>query len=280
MKTYTDSEKAQQLRENVVTTADLRFYPHTDENDHLTYLPSVTTILDRAAPKDPFLIEWFKRMPAQEQDIHVRKAAQEGSNVHDALERYGLGHELNLYYTNLSTGEQYQTYSMKEWGMICKGVECLNMLRKINKTFKVILVEQKLASPTLGYAGTCDLVVKVGREHWLIDYKTSNSLSDTMHNQTIAYADLIKDQLNINIKRRFILWLKANTRTYNETKMNGKGWQLVEHTDDQLDREMWNMYLKIYQTKYGAIDKPHITVFPSVLSQDNPYFEVDYKNIL
>lgn len=282
MKKYRDSDEAQTLKNltNVVTTNDLRFYPYELEDNTTAYLPSVTTILDKAAPKNEMLIKWFKDMPSAEQAIHVQKAAEEGSNVHNALEQYVLGHDVNLFCTNEYTGESYQCYSMKEWEMVGRGVEALNMLKKLYPRMKIHLVEQKLASAQLGYAGTCDLVVKVGREHWLIDYKTSNSLSDTMCQQTIAYTDLLKDILNINIKRRFILWLKANTRKYNEKNMSGKGWSLVEHTDDELDRELWSTYLKIFNHKFLTSTKPNIKTFPSTFSHETPYFQEDYSNLL
>ena len=259
---YSNEEQAKVYTQGTVSTADLRFYPKELDGE-LHYLPSVTTIIDKAAPKHDQLIQWFKQMPAQEQAIHVAKAANEGSNVHNALELYAQGHPVKMFCVNEYTGEERQCYSMKEWEMIGRGVSALNTLKMLYSDFKVILVEQKLANAKLCYAGTCDLVVYADKQYWLIDHKTSNSLSDTMHQQTFAYKQLIKEELNIKISRRFILWLKANTRTYNQDKLQGKGWQLVEHTDDKMDKKLWDMYLFIFKEKYGNSLKPSIKTFPS-----------------
>jgi len=57
--------------------------------------------------------------------------------------------------------------------------------------------------------------------------------------------------------------LKANTRTYKPEKLQGKGWQLVEHTDEKIDKKLWDSYLFIFKEKYGDSLHPSIKTFPS-----------------
>lgn len=267
-KKYRDEEQAIARPTGEITTNDLRFYPFTLPDGTIKYLPSVTTILDRAAPKHPQLLHWFKEMPKQAIDQIVTKAADEGSNVHQAIETYLYGHEVSIYCYDTTTGEQMQCYSMKEWDMICKGVAAINTLYKLDPDMKVLGIELKLANPALGWAGTCDLVVNFLGQNCIIDHKTSNALSETYSQQTFAYKELVEQQLGIKIERRFILWLKAKTRTYKPEKLQGVGWQLVEHKDNELDKELWYHYYNVFTKKFSS-DKPSIKTYPATLSMTN-----------
>jgi hypothetical protein len=269
---YRDEEQAILRPTGEITTNDLRFYPYPLPDGSIKYLPSVTTILDRAAPKHPQLLHWFKEMPKQAIEQIVRKAADEGSNVHQAIETYLMGHEVSIYCVDGMTGEQYQCYSMKEWDMICKAVAAINTLYKLDPNLKILGIELKLANPALGWAGTCDLVVEFMGQVCIIDHKTSNALSETYSQQTFAYKELVEQQLGIKVERRFILWLKAKTRTYKPEKLQGIGWQFVEHKDVDFDKDLWYQYFHIFNKKYSS-DKPSIKTYPATLSMTN---NIDY----
>ena len=67
---------------------DSRFYK-TENGD---YYPSVTTILG-FYPKNKFFESWLKDV-GHNSDIIVRRASEEGTQVHDAIERFLKGEEI------------------------------------------------------------------------------------------------------------------------------------------------------------------------------------------
>jgi hypothetical protein len=279
-KKFKDVESATLLPQTrTVVSADLRFYPKLQDDGSFVYLPSVTTILSKAAPTHPQLIEWFKGMSQQAIDYVVNKASDEGSQVHQAIETFLKGYPVDMYCADPQTPEDfntYQCYSMKVWEMISRFVSFYFTCKSIDPDFKVLFIEQKLASEELGYAGTCDLVVSLLGETWMIDHKTSNQLSDTYGQQTWAYKQLIESELGIKVDKRAILWLKAKTRTYKPDKLQGKGWQLVVHKDDVVDKMLWDSYTTIFGTKFNK-EKPHSKSFPATFSLNEVYLGTDVE---
>jgi hypothetical protein len=105
----------------------------------------------------------------------------------------------------------------------------------------VIANETFLVGP--GYAGTADLICEVGRETWLIDYKTSAGVYTNYHLQTAAYAQAAEETGGIPVTRRGVLWLKTGTK---------KGYQLVE--SDHTFRDDYSVFLackEIYHREHG-----------------------------
>ena len=131
------------------------------------YYPSVTSIL-QYFPKDKFFESWLKDM-GYNADIVLEKAGREGSQVHDAAEKLVKGEEVRWL-----NEDGTARYSLQVWEMILKFHE---FWTTINPELK--LIEEFVYSDTHQYAGTADLVVKINKEIWLIDLKTSNSLHDS-----------------------------------------------------------------------------------------------------
>ena len=91
-----------------VNFLDTRFYKKGEK-----YYPSITSVL-QYFPKNKFFENWLKDV-GHNSEIIVRKAANEGTQVHEAIEAYLLGEEitwLNEY------GEA--KYSMDVWKNILK----------------------------------------------------------------------------------------------------------------------------------------------------------------
>lgn len=202
---------------------DERFYTIDGEN----FFPSVTTILD-VYPKGYGFSQWLKDVGVNADEI-VARAAESGSKVHDAIDRYLKGHEV--------VWEQH--VSFEEWKMILKFVEFWT-------TYKPILYSSEFAmcDPELGYGGTIDIVCEIEGEIWLIDTKTSNAIHKSYELQLAAYATMWnKRNAPQHIQRTGIMWLKAATRGEDKSgkKIQGNGWQVKE-----FDRDYFHAY-KIFE---------------------------------
>jgi hypothetical protein len=192
-----------------VNIMDNRFYNRNND-----YYPSVTSIL-QFMPKGKFFETWLKDV-GHNSDIIARKAADEGTQVHDAIERYLLGEKIQWLDEN-----DCSNYSLDVWKLILK-------FHDFWTTVKPVLIESEihLFSDQYKYAGTCDLVVEIDGVRWLLDIKTSNSIHTAMDLQLAAYAQAWNETFEEKIERTGIIWLKSSKRK--EGKLQGKGWEIYE----------------------------------------------------
>ena len=197
-----------------ITLTDSRFYQRNKE----TYYPSVTTVLSYF-PKGKFFESWLKDVGANA-DVIMRRAGNEGTQVHEAIEAYLKGEEIHWL-------DQWgkTKYSLLVWKMILKFVDFW-------ETYKPTLVESEVHvfSDELKIAGTADLILEIDGELWMVDIKTSNYLHDTYDFQLACYTQGWNECFERPIERMGILWLKASTRGESKKKdiIQGKGWQLKE----------------------------------------------------
>lgn len=200
------SEDAQQI-----TLPDSRYYRRNGK-----YYPSVTYVLSYY-PKGKFFENWLKQVGFSA-DYIVKKAAEEGTQVHELCEEYLNGKELNF----LNEYGKPQ-YNPDVWQMFLRFVEFWD-------TFNPTLVETEvhIFSDVLKVAGTCDLIVEINGETWLLDIKTSNQLQTVYELQTAVYGQCYEECFGKKIDRFGILWLKSSKRGHKKDKMQGKGWEVVE----------------------------------------------------
>jgi len=192
-----------------VNIMDNRFYSRNND-----YYPSVTSIL-QFMPKGKFFETWLKDV-GHNSDIIARKAADEGTQVHDAIERYLLGEKIQWLDEN-----DHSNYSLDVWKLILK-------FHDFWTTVKPTLIESEihLFSDQYKYAGTCDLVVEIEGVRWLLDIKTSNSIHTSMDLQLAAYAQAWNETFKEQIEKTGIIWLKSSKRK--EGYLQGKGWEIYE----------------------------------------------------
>jgi hypothetical protein len=210
-----------------VNVLDQRFYRRNEE-----YYPSVSSILNYF-PKNQFFHSWLKDV-GHNSDIIAAKAAAEGTQVHNAVESFINGNEINWI-------DEYGNaiYSLDVWKMILKFAEFWNTHKP-----ELIATEYHLFSDNHKYAGTADLIVKLKGKVWLMDVKTSNSLHTSYDLQLASYAKAWNETHDTPIEETGILWLKAATRGEGKgDAIQGKGWQLK--TIGDIDRN-FEMFLKIY----------------------------------
>lgn len=193
-----------------ITLPDSRYYRRNGQ-----YYPSVTYVLGYY-PKGKHFEEWLKNM-GRSADYIVRKAAEDGTKVHEMSESYLNGEEVNFL-------NQYGTpqYDPDIWLMFLRFVEFWETYNP-----KLIETEVHLFSDELKVAGTCDLVCEIDGKIWLLDLKTSNHIQTTYEIQTAVYGQCYEECYGKKIDNYGILWLKSSKRKLNVEKMSGKGWEVV-----------------------------------------------------
>ena len=214
-----------------VTLPDSRYYRRNGE-----YYPSVTYVLS-SYPKGKHFEDWLKNM-GRSADYIVKKAAEDGTQVHDLVEQYLLGEEINFLnkYDN-------PAYNPDIWLMFLRFVEFWETYNP-----KLIETEVHLFSDELKVAGTCDLICEIDDKLWLLDVKTSNHMQSTYELQTSIYGQCYKECYGKDIDNYGILWLKSSKRGPRKDKLQGKKWEVYE-SPRSIDEN-----LKIYSNVRALFD--------------------------
>jgi hypothetical protein len=195
----------------MITMPDSRYYRRNGE-----YYPSVTYVLSYY-PKGVHFENWLKKVGYASEHI-IKKAAEEGTQVHEMIEQYLNGNELSFL-----NKHGYPQYNPDIWVMFLRFVEFWETY-----TPKLIETEIHLFSDELKVAGTCDLVCEIEDELWIIDFKTSNQMHTIYDLQTAVYSQCYKECYNKEVKHSAVLWLKSSKRKLNKKKMTGKGWEIIK----------------------------------------------------
>lgn len=219
------------------------------------YYPSVTSILEYMPP-DPFLLDYMKMM-GKNMDILRDRAATEGTQVHEAIEKLLSGEKIEW-----QDDWGNARYNLKVWQMILK-------FSDFYKTYSptTIASEMFVYSDTLKYAGTADYVCELDGDVWLIDFKTSTTLSESYKLQLAAYSHALKECKGIEVAKAGILWLKAATRKRSNKKgvYQGEGWQIVENTEMEKSFRTFNLVREMYNV-YNPVVEPYTKSYPTEIS--------------
>lgn len=232
-----------------ITILDTRYYRRKPD----LYYPSVTYVLSYF-PKDKFFESWMKDV-GHNADLIMRRAGDEGTQVHQAIERYLEGKEITWIDENGNA-----RYNLTVWKMILRFVDFW-------QTHKPTLIESEvhLFSDDLKVAGTGDLIVEIDGKLWLLDIKTSNSLHFTYDLQLCVYRKAWSELYDRPIDHTGILWLKASTRGADKTgkKIQGEGWQL-KPTEGSYEEnlEIFSNLYNIFKAKNPDL-KPYSEILPT-----------------
>ena len=200
-----------------VTMPDSRYYRRNGK-----YYPSITHVLS-TYPKGKYFEDWLKKVGHASEHI-VKKAAAEGTQVHEMIEDWLNGKEITFLYPD---GNPKMPAHV--WQMFLRFVDFW-------ETYNPVLIEAEvhLFSDKLQVAGTCDLVCELefnGKtERWIIDFKTSNHLQTTYDLQGALYAQCYEECYGKKVDRVGVLWLKSKSRgeDKNGKKLKGKNWEVYE----------------------------------------------------
>jgi len=212
-----------------VNFLDNRFYKRYDN-----YYPSVTSIL-QYFPKGKFFENWLKDVGHNAEYI-AKKSADEGTQTHSLIERYLEGEKLNWLDEN-----GHANCSLNVWQMVLKFADFWTVEKP-----ELVESEIHLFSDTHKIAGTCDLVVRLRGELWILDIKTSNNLHTSYDLQLAAYTTCWNETFEEKVTRTGIIWLKSSKHKADKKgeKMQGKGWEIYE-SPRSID-ENWVLFNKIY----------------------------------
>ena len=203
-----------------ITFLDERFY--FDKKTE-TYHPSATTVLE-VYPKGYGFTQWLKDLGSNADEV-VKRAQEQGTNVHNAIESFLNGEELKW-----CEGEK-ENYTLDEWMMILRFYEFYQTYNP-----EVIAVEESLVSPELGFGGTLDLVCTLPafpNDVWYLDWKSGGAIYKSNKIQGAAYWKLWNSLKKQKITRVGCFHLRALTRGPDKTgkKIQGKGWKVDEVED-------------------------------------------------
>ena len=234
------SEDAKQI-----TLPDSRYYRRNGK-----YYPSITYVLSYY-PKGKFFQDWLKKV-GYSADWIVKKAGEEGTQVHEMCEDYLNGKELNF----LNNG--IPMYNPDIWQMFLRFVDWW-------ETYNPTLIETEvhLFSDKLKVAGTCDLVCEIDNELWIIDFKTSNHLQTVYDLQTAVYGKCYEECYGKTPDRYGVLWLKSKSRGEDKSgkRMKGKNWEVYESPRTQEENvDIFNTVKKLFDLE-NPRHKPVFTEF-------------------
>lgn len=239
------NEKLQQI--NVL---DERFYTE----DNVKFYPSATTVLG-VYPKGKWFEDWLKSVGINANEIRD-KAAETGSNVHNAIDQYLKGIEITWFSEN---GKEL--YTLLEWQMIQRFVEFWETHKP-----ELISSETSLINHKMKLGGTIDLVCRIGDDIWLIDHKTSNAIQKTHELQLASYVEMWnKTYPDYKITRSGVMHLKAQTRGIDKTgkKIQGRGWKLHEFTRPHAEAYRLFRYTRAIWDEENPNYKPKNLIYPS-----------------
>ena len=239
-----------------ITLPDSRYYRRNGK-----YYPSITYVL-QAYPKGKFFEDWLKKVGYSSEYI-VKKASEEGTQVHEMIEDYFEGKELK--YLNY---DGYPQMPPHVWQMVLNFVDFW-------ETYKPTLVETEVSlfSDELQVAGTCDLVCEIeidGKmERWVIDFKTSNHLQTTYDLQGAVYAQCYEECYGMKVDRVGVLWLKSKSRGEDKKgkRLKGKGWEIAESIRSQKENlEIFECVRKIFDLE-NPKHSPFTTTFQTTVKR-------------
>jgi len=215
-----------------ITLPDARYYQRSPG----VYYPSVTTILGYF-PKGAFFETWLKDS-GHNADLIMRRAGDEGTQVHEAVEKILKGEEIRWI-----DHDGHVNYNTHVWKMILGFYDFWSTYKPT-----LLMSEEFMFSDEYKYSGTLDLLVLLNNKKWVIDIKTSTAIHTSHYLQMSAYVKAYEERYNEKVDNTGILWLKSSKRGPDKTKkrIQGDGWELKE--GDKTIDEYFQMFMHTYET--------------------------------
>jgi len=235
-----------------ITLPDARYYRRNGK-----YYPSVTYVLSYY-PKGKHFQDWLKKV-GYSADWIVKKAGEEGTQVHEMIEDYLNGKELNFLRNGVPV------YNPNIWQMFLRFVDFW-------ETYNPTLIETEvhLFSDELKIAGTCDLICEIDDKLWVIDFKTSNNLQITHDLQIAIYGKMYKECYGKTIDRHGVLWLKSKSRGEDKKgkRLKGKNWEIyVSPRTQEENIDIFNTVKKLFDLE-NPRHSPTFTEFKTTVKRN------------
>jgi len=154
---------------------------HGYEVENVWY-PRVTSIVQIKAK--PALYRWYGNMASfAEGNVAKGKSASEGTQIHNLIEQILLGEEPRVPVEFIPAAQAFlrfkrdkELYTKPEW------------------------VEQRIRSHQHRYAGTMDVLARIGGKLGILDIKTSSAIYRDYNLQTSAYLHAVNESGFMNMK--------------------------------------------------------------------------------
>lgn len=213
MKFYEFDEK-----EKRVDIFNERFY-RRDIDGSTKWYRNVTTILGIISKGYQF-DEWLKNN-GHNTEIILDRAGRFGTMFHGMVETFLKGGTVNYYDYN-GLGEQVSTSLWERFSLWHDFWVELNAEHEV--TYKPEGIEYIVYNDQYEYAGTVDFICRIDGELQIFDWKTSNNIYNSYHQQMIAYMN------PLGIKKANLAWFPAS-------KPNKKGYRIipVEYSEEKFD---------------------------------------------
>ncbi len=166
-------------------------------------VPRVTEILSAMLHED-YLMKWVNSLGLKKISYRafMNEAADKGTYSHMAIEKY-----LKQGYLDLEEMDEIPNNDIRETvsSVMNAFYQWWTLIHKQYKKIELIYLEKTLIHKY--FAGTCDCLLRVDGEYWLIDFKTSNHMNYNYALQLAAYKYLLKELEGIEISKAMILRL-------------------------------------------------------------------------
>lgn len=216
----------------------------------------MTTVLE-SWPKGYGFTQWLKDLGHNADEV-VKRAGEQGSNVHNLIDLYIKGNEVS--WVDASGNPKW---TLDEWQMFLKFVEFWETHKP-----EVITNEESVVVTELSIGGTIDLVCRINGVVWLIDFKTSNAIHTSYELQIAAYATMWNIyKPDFKIERCGIMWLKSATRGADKKgeKIQGAGWCVKEFERHYSEAFKLFQYCQAIWNEEHPTYKPKNLVLPAVV---------------
>ena len=230
-----------------VSFIDERFYT----KDNVIFYPGVTTILG-VVDKGSQYKRWLQTN-GMNADVIMREAMNEGSRIHEAIELFLKGNEINW-----ATDEGVAIYTKSEWIKISKFMDFYDNFKP-----DIIAIEMIIVSDKLQYGSQLDLICKLNGQRFLIDHKSGGLYDFGM--QLAAMRELWNENFPKEpIEKCAVLHLDATTRGRDKQEKisQGIGWKLVEI--DEIDKQFEDFkHVQAIWKRQNPNFRPQNLIYPS-----------------
>lgn len=262
-----------------ITTSDERWYlkPGKDAQTGLPIykpVPSVTWVAGYY-PKGIQFYKWLADQGWDEAQAIKVAAGDKGSAVHLAIEMIlsGMEFRIDTKVQDKSRSTEQETYerelTYEELLCVASFLEWKRRLDEAGTPLTVLATEITIFSEIHGYAGTVDLICKIGDQPYIVDFKTSKSVWTEYMLQVSAYRRALENGENpIEDKDGKLVDLSGLKTAILQVGYTGNqsGFKFTE-VDDHFDlfltaQKIWRNELPVKDQYPGFTQKE----FPLVLS--------------
>ena len=220
---------------------------------------SVTTIINKMFPTEPFLIKWWKNNPEMTTDRILKAKGFMGTIVHDILDKMkqDLKFVVDWEFMETTIRQKMSPYYIDFYGGLDDAV--ITAMKYIESyiawgesyTPTIIGSEVRLYHEQYDWAGTTDDVLSINNEIIISDIKTG-SMSDKHFYQGVAYA-LLWNALYPQLKCKSIavLYLKSDFKTQPTYKF--KTLDLNSAKGNSIANE-WYKMMELFRLRYANAD--------------------------